>query len=100
MYLVVYIHMYLCKLVLAINLCTYDFKPSDTLRSVTWSRIKGYNLQPAEPKCMSLLFTWLVAVLLCPPQKWSDYVGRYLNSDSSSPELREHLAQKPVFLPR
>uniref|UniRef100_A0AAX7VMK4 Paired amphipathic helix protein Sin3a n=1 Tax=Astatotilapia calliptera TaxID=8154 RepID=A0AAX7VMK4_ASTCA len=28
------------------------------------------------------------------------YVGRYLNSDSSSPELREHLAQKPVFLPR
>ncbi|KAL3993300.1 U3 small nucleolar RNA-associated protein 6 [Sarotherodon galilaeus] len=33
-------------------------------------------------------------------EKWSDYVGRYLNSDSSSPELREHLAQKPVFLPR
>ena len=36
----------------------------------------------------------------CPPQRWSDYVGRYLNSDSASPELREHLAQKPVFLPR
>ncbi|KAM6943140.1 paired amphipathic helix protein Sin3a-like [Xenentodon cancila] len=33
-------------------------------------------------------------------QRWSDYVGRYLNSDSASPELREHLAQKPVFLPR
>uniref|UniRef100_A0A6Q2WW69 Paired amphipathic helix protein Sin3a n=1 Tax=Esox lucius TaxID=8010 RepID=A0A6Q2WW69_ESOLU len=32
--------------------------------------------------------------------RWSDYVGRYLNSDSTSPELREHLAQKPVFLPR
>ncbi|XP_035991900.1 paired amphipathic helix protein Sin3a [Fundulus heteroclitus] len=33
-------------------------------------------------------------------EKWSDYVSRYLNSDSASPELREHLAQKPVFLPR
>lgn len=33
-------------------------------------------------------------------QRWCDYVGRYLNSDSASPELREHLAQKPVFLPR
>uniref|UniRef100_A0A667XQ87 Paired amphipathic helix protein Sin3a n=1 Tax=Myripristis murdjan TaxID=586833 RepID=A0A667XQ87_9TELE len=33
-------------------------------------------------------------------KRWSDYVGRYLNSDSTSPELREHLAQKPVFLPR
>uniref|UniRef100_A0A4W5Q4Q8 Paired amphipathic helix protein Sin3a n=2 Tax=Hucho hucho TaxID=62062 RepID=A0A4W5Q4Q8_9TELE len=33
-------------------------------------------------------------------ERWSDYVDRYLNSDSTSPELREHLAQKPVFLPR
>ncbi|KAM9409739.1 paired amphipathic helix protein Sin3a-like isoform 2-T3 [Pholidichthys leucotaenia] len=33
-------------------------------------------------------------------ERWSDYVSRYLNPDSSSPELREHLAQKPVFLPR
>ncbi|XP_028812536.1 paired amphipathic helix protein Sin3a isoform X2 [Denticeps clupeoides] len=33
-------------------------------------------------------------------ERWSDYVGRYLNSESTSPELREHLAQKPVFLPR
>ncbi|KAM4602714.1 paired amphipathic helix protein Sin3a-like isoform 2-T2 [Polymixia lowei] len=33
-------------------------------------------------------------------ERWSDYVGRYVNSDSASPELREHLAQKPVFLPR
>lgn len=33
-------------------------------------------------------------------QRWSDYVGRYLNPDSTTPELREHLAQKPVFLPR
>ncbi|XP_053277109.1 paired amphipathic helix protein Sin3a isoform X2 [Pleuronectes platessa] len=33
-------------------------------------------------------------------ERWSDYVSRYLNSDSASPELREHLAQKPVFLPR
>ncbi|XP_024909477.1 paired amphipathic helix protein Sin3a-like isoform X2 [Cynoglossus semilaevis] len=33
-------------------------------------------------------------------ERWSDYVTRYLNSDSASPELREHLAQKPVFLPR
>ncbi|CAL8359071.1 unnamed protein product [Lota lota] len=32
--------------------------------------------------------------------RWSDYVGRYLVSDSTSAELREHLAQKPVFLPR
>ena len=39
--------------------------------------------------------------LLVPAQqRWSDYVGRYLNSASASPELREHLAQKPVFLPR
>ncbi|XP_037103877.1 paired amphipathic helix protein Sin3a-like [Syngnathus acus] len=35
-----------------------------------------------------------------PAERWSDYVGRYLNSDSTSAELREHLAQKPVFLPR
>ncbi|XP_061671234.1 paired amphipathic helix protein Sin3a-like isoform X2 [Syngnathoides biaculeatus] len=33
-------------------------------------------------------------------ERWSDYVGRYLNSDSTSADLREHLAQKPVFLPR
>ncbi|XP_069480652.1 paired amphipathic helix protein Sin3a isoform X1 [Ambystoma mexicanum] len=33
-------------------------------------------------------------------ERWSDYVERYGNSDSTSPEVREHLAQKPVFLPR
>ncbi|MCJ8736202.1 hypothetical protein PDJAM_G00256140 [Pangasius djambal] len=33
-------------------------------------------------------------------ERWSDYVGRYLTADVTSPELREHLAQKPVFLPR
>ncbi|XP_026860564.1 paired amphipathic helix protein Sin3a isoform X2 [Electrophorus electricus] len=33
-------------------------------------------------------------------ERWSDYVERYLNTDSASPELREHLSQKPVFLPR
>ncbi|XP_072528503.1 SIN3 transcription regulator family member Aa isoform X1 [Salminus brasiliensis] len=33
-------------------------------------------------------------------ERWSDYVGRYLTPDVTSPELREHLAQKPVFLPR
>ncbi|XP_023585637.1 paired amphipathic helix protein Sin3a [Trichechus manatus latirostris] len=33
-------------------------------------------------------------------KRWSDYVERYMNSDTTSLELREHLAQKPVFLPR
>ncbi|GCC33566.1 SIN3 transcription regulator family member Aa isoform X1 [Chiloscyllium punctatum] len=33
-------------------------------------------------------------------ERWSDFLDRYMNSDSTSPELREHLAQKPVFLPR
>ncbi|XP_039347753.1 paired amphipathic helix protein Sin3a-like [Mauremys reevesii] len=33
-------------------------------------------------------------------EHWSDYVEQYVNSDSTSPELREHLAQKPVFLTR
>ncbi|TRY93571.1 hypothetical protein DNTS_016418 [Danionella cerebrum] len=33
-------------------------------------------------------------------ERWPDYVERYLNSSSASPELREHLSQKPVFLPR
>uniref|UniRef100_A0AAR2JK20 Paired amphipathic helix protein Sin3a n=1 Tax=Pygocentrus nattereri TaxID=42514 RepID=A0AAR2JK20_PYGNA len=33
-------------------------------------------------------------------ERWSDYVERYLTTDSASPELREHLSQKPVFLPR
>ncbi|XP_031201557.1 paired amphipathic helix protein Sin3a [Mastomys coucha] len=33
-------------------------------------------------------------------ERWSDYVERYMSSDTTSPELREHLAQKPVFLPR
>uniref|UniRef100_A0AAY4D082 Paired amphipathic helix protein Sin3a n=1 Tax=Denticeps clupeoides TaxID=299321 RepID=A0AAY4D082_9TELE len=33
-------------------------------------------------------------------ERWSDYVGRYLNAEATSTELREHLAQKPVFLPR
>ncbi|XP_051978533.1 paired amphipathic helix protein Sin3a-like isoform X1 [Xyrauchen texanus] len=31
---------------------------------------------------------------------WSDYVMRYLSADLTSPELRDHMAQKPVFLPR
>ncbi|XP_056595633.1 LOW QUALITY PROTEIN: SIN3 transcription regulator family member Aa [Triplophysa dalaica] len=31
---------------------------------------------------------------------WSDYVMRYLSSDFISPDVRDHLAQKPVFLPR
>uniref|UniRef100_A0A671S5N3 Paired amphipathic helix protein Sin3a n=1 Tax=Sinocyclocheilus anshuiensis TaxID=1608454 RepID=A0A671S5N3_9TELE len=31
---------------------------------------------------------------------WSDYVVRYLSADFTSPDLREHLSQKPVFLPR
>uniref|UniRef100_A0A674NG94 Paired amphipathic helix protein Sin3a n=1 Tax=Takifugu rubripes TaxID=31033 RepID=A0A674NG94_TAKRU len=33
-------------------------------------------------------------------ERWSEYLGRFLNSDSASMELREHLSQKPVFLPR
>uniref|UniRef100_A0A8B9JEA6 SIN3 transcription regulator family member Ab n=1 Tax=Astyanax mexicanus TaxID=7994 RepID=A0A8B9JEA6_ASTMX len=33
-------------------------------------------------------------------ERWSDYVERYLNTDAASMELREHLSQKPVFLPR
>ncbi|KAB5525944.1 hypothetical protein PHYPO_G00146040 [Pangasianodon hypophthalmus] len=33
-------------------------------------------------------------------ERWPDYVDRYLNTDSTSPELREQLSQKPVFLPR
>ncbi|XP_053721872.1 paired amphipathic helix protein Sin3a-like [Synchiropus splendidus] len=35
-----------------------------------------------------------------PAERWLDYMERYLNTDSASPELRDHLAQKPVFLPR
>uniref|UniRef100_A0A8C2BKT9 Paired amphipathic helix protein Sin3a n=1 Tax=Cyprinus carpio TaxID=7962 RepID=A0A8C2BKT9_CYPCA len=31
---------------------------------------------------------------------WSDYVVRYLSADFTSPDLRDHLSQKPVFLPR
>ncbi|XP_052006137.1 paired amphipathic helix protein Sin3a-like isoform X1 [Xyrauchen texanus] len=33
-------------------------------------------------------------------ERWPDYVARYLNTSSASPGLREHLSQKPVFLPR
>ncbi|XP_051572105.1 paired amphipathic helix protein Sin3a-like [Myxocyprinus asiaticus] len=33
-------------------------------------------------------------------ERWPDYVERYLNTNSASPELLEHLSQKPVFLPR
>ncbi|KAM9375855.1 LOW QUALITY PROTEIN: SIN3 transcription regulator family member Aa [Pholidichthys leucotaenia] len=33
-------------------------------------------------------------------ERWSDYVERYLNPDSTTPELRHHLTQKPVFIPR
>lgn len=33
-------------------------------------------------------------------ERWPEYVERYLNTSSASPELREHLSQKPVFLPR
>ncbi|XP_051557779.1 paired amphipathic helix protein Sin3a isoform X2 [Myxocyprinus asiaticus] len=33
-------------------------------------------------------------------ERWPDYVERYLNNSSASPGLREHLSQKPVFLPR
>lgn len=45
------------------------------------------------------VFCVKLGLFLC-LQRWSDYVGRYLNPDSTTPELREHLAQKPVFLPR
>uniref|UniRef100_A0A8B9RCQ3 Paired amphipathic helix protein Sin3a n=1 Tax=Astyanax mexicanus TaxID=7994 RepID=A0A8B9RCQ3_ASTMX len=31
-------------------------------------------------------------------ERWSDYVGRYLTPDVTSPELREHLAQKPNLI--
>ncbi|XP_067235287.1 SIN3 transcription regulator family member Aa [Chanodichthys erythropterus] len=33
-------------------------------------------------------------------ERWSDYVMRYLSADFTSPDLRDHLSQKPVFLPR
>uniref|UniRef100_A0A9J7XQV0 Paired amphipathic helix protein Sin3a n=1 Tax=Cyprinus carpio carpio TaxID=630221 RepID=A0A9J7XQV0_CYPCA len=33
-------------------------------------------------------------------ERWSDYVARYLSADFISPDLRDHLSQKPVFLPR
>ncbi|XP_050955909.1 SIN3 transcription regulator family member Aa isoform X1 [Labeo rohita] len=33
-------------------------------------------------------------------ERWSDYVVRYLSTDFTSPDLRDHLSQKPVFLPR
>ena len=34
-------------------------------------------------------------------ERWSDYVTKYVNSDENvTPELRSHLAAKPVFLPR
>ncbi|XP_065147521.1 SIN3 transcription regulator family member Aa [Paramisgurnus dabryanus] len=33
-------------------------------------------------------------------ERWSDYVMRYLSADFSSPDLKDHLTQKPVFLPR
>uniref|UniRef100_A0A8C2J240 Paired amphipathic helix protein Sin3a n=1 Tax=Cyprinus carpio TaxID=7962 RepID=A0A8C2J240_CYPCA len=31
-------------------------------------------------------------------ERWSDYVARYLSADFISPDLRDHLSQKPVFL--
>uniref|UniRef100_UPI0035901EA7 paired amphipathic helix protein Sin3a isoform X2 n=1 Tax=Myxine glutinosa TaxID=7769 RepID=UPI0035901EA7 len=33
-------------------------------------------------------------------QRWTNYIERYAGSDLTSPELREHLSHKPVFLPR
>ncbi|XP_052399874.1 paired amphipathic helix protein Sin3a [Carassius gibelio] len=33
-------------------------------------------------------------------ERWSDYVMRYLSADFTSPDVRDHLSQKPVFLPR
>uniref|UniRef100_A0A8C1ZUU4 Paired amphipathic helix protein Sin3a n=1 Tax=Cyprinus carpio TaxID=7962 RepID=A0A8C1ZUU4_CYPCA len=33
-------------------------------------------------------------------ERWSDYVARYLSAEFISPDLRDHLSQKPVFLPR
>ncbi|TRY85293.1 hypothetical protein DNTS_035789, partial [Danionella cerebrum] len=33
-------------------------------------------------------------------KRWSDYIMRYLSTDVTSPELKDHLSQKPVFLPR
>ncbi|XP_071943532.1 paired amphipathic helix protein Sin3a-like isoform X2 [Antedon mediterranea] len=33
-------------------------------------------------------------------EKWSDYVEKYVNTETTSTELREQLAKKPVFLPR
>ncbi|XP_077996855.1 paired amphipathic helix protein Sin3a-like isoform X2 [Glandiceps talaboti] len=33
-------------------------------------------------------------------EKWSDYVERFVGNENTTPELREALSRKPVFLPR
>ena len=70
-----------------------------TERSVTdgnkWSAL--FCFAPMGGGVISWRFLFVLVLFL---QRWSDYVGRYLNPDSTTPELREHLAQKPVFLTR
>lgn len=68
---------------------------SSTQSRLCWSRRKCYG--DVVPRFT--LFIVSVCVCFC-FQRWSDYLGRYLSADVTSPELREHLAQKPVFLPR
>lgn len=58
------------------------------------------ELLEIELKVVAGICEVLISLFLFCLQRWSDYVGRYLNPDSTTPELREHLAQKPVFLPR
>lgn len=33
-------------------------------------------------------------------ERWSEYVEKYVSSDMVPSDLRQHLAKKPVFLPR
>ncbi|XP_031549385.1 paired amphipathic helix protein Sin3a-like isoform X2 [Actinia tenebrosa] len=33
-------------------------------------------------------------------EKWNDYVQKYVGSEEVSPEVKEHLQKKPLFLPR
>uniref|UniRef100_A0A8C9U0E9 Paired amphipathic helix protein Sin3a n=1 Tax=Scleropages formosus TaxID=113540 RepID=A0A8C9U0E9_SCLFO len=91
---------------------TLSTQASRTASEMSYQR-KAEQLMSDE-NCFKLMFikargqVQLTVELLDTEEETSDepaeaevyYVERYLNSDSTSPELREHLAQKPVFLPR
>ena len=54
-----------------------------------------------KPERALHIFTWLEERMFCPLfQKWNEYVEKFVGSEEVSTEVKDHLQNKPIFLPR